>query len=397
MKVAIIFEEFELKRGGGEKSTCELARGLSKAGVDVTLVASRLDPVGLENESFDWHEVPVSGWSRFQRWLKFENAMADHISRNNYEVVHCMTPLSTADVYQPRGGSFLHNSKRRIESYNIPALRQLKRITAWANLARRARISSEKFLCRIEGGPLIASLSNYVADQFKTEYDLDDGRVHVIKNGIDTDAIKSEEAVSGGKELKEKFSGKDGEILYLFAAANLRLKGFDWLLRSAALALDMLGENSPGFRIIVAGNVNNRSYLKILQGSSLQDRIVFTGWTDQMPSFVQMCDAVVLPTYHDACSRLVLEGLAAGKPCITTSYNGASEFLGEDRYGIVVHRCDDTDSLASALARMADREYLSQMSGRIISDRLDEVVSIERHVGELMVLYQELLRKKQTG
>jgi len=363
----------------------------------VTLVASRLDPAGLENAPFGRCEVPVKGWSRFHRWLKFEDAVAEHTSQNGYDIVHSMTPLRAADVYQPRGGSFLYNSKRRIESYNIPVVMKLKRITAWANLARQARIYSEHRLCRNEDGPLVASLSDYVADQFKTEYGLDDERIRVIRNGIDTGAIRSEDAVSGGKELKEKFSGKHGEVLYLFAAANLRLKGFDWLVRSAGLALDRLGENSPGFRIIVAGSGSQRSYLKTLQELGLHDRIIFTGWTDRMPSFVQMCDAVILPTYHDACSRLVLEGLAAGKTAITTRYNGASEFLGEDRYGMVIDRCDDTDSLASALVQMADRDYLSQVGARIKSDRLDGVVSIERHVEELMGLYEEMVTKKQAG
>jgi len=99
---------------------------------------------------------------------------------------------------------------------------------------------------------------------------------------------------------------------------------------------------------------------------------------------------VVLPTYNDACSRVVLEGLAAGKPAITTRYNGAAEFLGQGRYGCIVDQCDNVDELAAALLRICDRRQQQRMCQAVEADKLWQQVGMARHARELVQLYQSL-------
>ena len=107
-----------------------------------------------------------------------------------------------------------------------------------------------------------------------------------------------------------------------------------------------------------------------------------------------MCDGVVLPSFNDACSRLILEGLAVGKPGITTRYNGAAEFLGEGKYGFVVEDGDDVKGLGEAMSALGDRRRHQQMCEAIEHDKVVEQVSIRRHVVQLVELYQEIAGKK---
>jgi glycosyltransferase involved in cell wall biosynthesis len=107
-----------------------------------------------------------------------------------------------------------------------------------------------------------------------------------------------------------------------------------------------------------------------------------------------MCDAVVLPSYNDACSRLVLEGLAVGKPAITTRFNGACDYLGEGRYGCIVEPCDDVEALANAMLELCDPAKVQAMCQAIERDNLREQVSMHRHARELLELYRQIIQNK---
>ncbi len=399
MKIALVLEKFTISRGGAERSTYELACALAELGADVTLLAGKINTGDLDDLPFRTRQLDVKGTTRTQRWHSLERALTVHISQNKYDVVHSMAPLSAADVYQPRGGSILHSGSRHIRSYNNFALAAVKRATAWMNMGRRARINSERAICRGLDGPLLAALSEYVAQQFRTDYGLPDERIRVIRNGVNTNRLRSEQAVSEGTELRSLYDPKGELTLFLFAAENPRLKGLEWLIRSAQQAAKQVAQQTAqqadqqltdplrDFRIMVIGGGTFKSYRSLARQLRLEQRILFMGSTSHMPGLLQMCDAVVLPTYNDACSRMVLEALAVGKPAVTTACNGAAEFLREGDYGFVIDRCDDVPALTDALLHLCDHNRQQQMCRQIEADRLYEKVSMKRHARELLALY----------
>lgn len=389
MKVALVLEKFTISRGGAERSTYELACALAELGADVTLLAGEINTGGLDDLPFRTRQLDVKGMTRTQRWHSLERALAVHVSQNKYDMVHSMAPLFAADVYQPRGGSILHSGSRHVRSYNNPVSAAVKHATARMNMGRRARINSERAICQRHDGPLLAALSEYVARQFKTDYDLPDERIRVIRNGVNTNRLRSEQAVSEGTKFRLRYDSKGELALFLFAAENPRLKGLEWLIRSAQQAAQQLTNPLRDFRIMVIGSGNFNSYRSLARQLQLDQRILFMGSTNEMPGLLQMCDAVVLPTYNDACSRMVLEALAVGKPAVTTAFNGAAEFLKEGDYGFVIDRCDDVPALTEALLHLCDRNRQQQMCREIEADRLYEKVSMKRHARELLSLYEQ--------
>jgi glycosyltransferase involved in cell wall biosynthesis len=305
-----------------------------------------------------------------------------------------MIPLPTAHVYQPRSGSILYSEKRHAASYECPLMANFKRATSILNRARQAWIANERKLSRTPDGPVVAALSNYVAEQFKTEYGLHENRIHLVRNGVRIDSFRSNETKEQGRRLRQLFDKKNNLAIFLFAADDPRRKGLSWLLKAAAQTATMLTKNERDFRIIVIGGKKIIPYRKQVRATTIEKRILFLGSTQQMPPLIQMCDAVVLPTYDDPCSRLIMEGLASGKPAITTSYNGAAEFLAAGKYGIIIENCPDTAALAHALLRLCDPQQQKKMSQAIESDHLYQQVSMQRHAQELLTLYKKLLQKK---
>jgi len=391
MKIALVLEQFNVARGGAERSTYELACALGRLGHDVTLLGSGFELEGARDLPFSTREFSVSALTRAQRWRRFQRAIGDHIKSSDYDIVHSMVPIIAADVYQPRGGSTLHSSRCHAMSYANRAVVGVKRASSFLNRARQVRIASERELCLTDSGPVVAALSNYVAEQFKTDYDLPDARLRLIRNGVDIKPIQSENARAQSQKLRQLYDPEDKLALFLFAAENLRLKGLGALISAVQRVLQSPNEGRRDLRVMVVSSQDYRSYWQQARDAKLDHRIIFMGSSRKMPALLHMCDAVVLPTYNDACSRIVLEALAAGKPAITTRFNGAAEFLDSGTYGIVIGESGNIDALADALLTLCDRGQHQKMTRAIQADRLGEKVSIDRHAEQLVKLYQELL------
>ena len=393
MKVLLIAESFVLSKGGAERSSYELAHGLSEKGLEVTVLAGKVHCEQRGDLPFRLESVGECSGTKLNYWRHFRRAVSAHRENNDYDVVHSMAPLATADVYQPRGGSVLYSARRHGMSFDSGFKRQFKRATMWLNRARQARIRAEAELCRAVDGPTVAALSEYVAGQFRKEYNLPDERLRVIRNGIDVDRCNLEEAQATGKKLRRQFD-KNGDLaLFIFAAQNPRLKGLSSLIQAGRQVMEQR-TSERDFRILVFSGWEYKRYWRQVNRLGLNERVIFMGATARLTEMLHACDGVVLPSFNDACSRLILEGLAAGKPGITTRYNGAAEFLGEGKYGFVVNDGDDVKGLTEALAALCDRRRHQQMCAAIEQDKVVEEVSIRRHVSQLVEWYGEIVGKK---
>jgi len=390
MKLALVTEQLDLSRGGAERSTFELACALCDVDVKVTLIAAKINLPSVKDAPFAIQQLSISGLTRTRRWQNFGKAVAEHIKKHDYDIVHSLVPLSCADIYQPRGGSILYSLHRHLDSLSSPYWARIKLLTSCLNRSRYARIQSERALCRTPKGPLLAALSDYVARQFQTEYNLPQERIRLIRNGIKIDSLRSDAARAQGQKLRRLYDPDSDRALFLFAAENLRLKGLAPLIRAAHDLLQQRAENLRDFRIMVVSSQKFSPYWKLAHSLGLDHHILFVGPTTCMPDLLNMCDAVVLPTYNDACSRLVLESLAAGKPALTTRFNGAADFIINDKNGFIIDHANDTTALTDALLQLCDPHLQQQFSRTIESDRLYEQVSIQRHVHELLSLYQSL-------
>ena len=390
MKVALVTEQFDPRRGGAERSIRELAFALTEAGLDVTVLARTLASEDVANDalSFAVEHLPVHAPSRAGLFRAFSSVLRDYLAHHAHDIVHSTVPVAGAHVFGPRGGSVLHSARRHAQSYPCPIARTVKRATLGLNRARAARIRAERDLCLDPQGPHLAALSTYVADQFRRLYALPDDRIHVIPNGVDTARLTDPAAIDQARILRARFDPDANTTLLLFAAENFRLKGLHPLLHAAARVQPPPGRN---FRILVVGTPDYSVYFSLAHRLGLIDRVAFLGPTTHVPALLHACDAVVLPTFNDAASRLVLEGFALAKPALTTRFNGAADYLTPARHGYVLDDPTDLAALANALTQLCRPDTLADLGANIERDDLPQHVSIHRHVRQLVALYGKLL------
>lgn len=381
MKVALIIERTDTALGGAERSISQLADALISQGVDVTILAAKGDARS-ENVKFLCGDT---AGKRISLSI-FSRAIKAHLKENNYDIIHSTLPIETADIYQPRGGSYLEAMIRNADSYESSFVSSFKKITHFTNLRRLEMIRAEKMICRNFPNIKIAALSEYVKQHFITHYNIDESRVAVIANGVALKTHPNEDEVSALRAKWCDLMGvKNGPIL-LFAANNFRLKGLGPLIKAMTLI--------DGVCLVVAGSDRGVKYIQLAKKLNVANRILFTGAIGDITPAIAAADVAVLPTYYDPCSRFILEGLAAGKPVITTRYNGAAEQFSDEKHGRILAQPDDVKRLAEAIDFCTDQNNAENIAKAIAQDALAGKISIDRHVREMIKLYEEIIQTR---
>lgn len=392
MKIAIIIERVDVTLGGAERSIFELTQALSVRGLDVTILAAKA-----QADIANVHVLcPHCRRKRIPR-TAFETALKSHLAREAYDIVHSVLPYEFADVYQPRGGTYAETILQSAASYESCVIGYAKRLTAFANRRRQNLMATERSLCSKNDGPVIAALSHYVAEQFARHYHTPSSRIALIANGVE---IRHPADPAAVRHLRDNVYRRLGvaetkpPVFFLFAAHNFRLKGLGPLLRALADATQG-GRADRRCCLMISGNGRQQPYQQQAKRLGLESHVVFLGPVTDIQNALALCDVAILPTFYDPSSRFILEALAAGKPVVTTRFNGATDLFEADRHGVVVDSPVDIPALSKAISRLTDRSTIRAMTDAIARDRVKENVCVERVAAELVSLYTSVLGKRE--
>ena len=389
LKIAIIIERADIKLGGAERSIIELRAALAALGHNVDLLAAKGQATGK-----NIHILCQNNSGRRMNYFIFEKTLHEYLAQNKYDIVHSVLPFDFADVYQPRGGTYAETIARNAASYQSKFIELYKKIFSVANSRRTTLLRAERKLAQANDGPAIAALSQYVADQFINHYGTASNRISIIPNGVkitkQTDKSRSEKLRT---DILMKFCLKeaDNPLLLLFAANNFRLKGLPTLIKAMQIASRKQNERQA--YLVVAGRDKAKKCYRIAK-SLAPKNIIFLGSLGNIHDAMSIIDVAVLPTFYDPSSRFILEALAAGKPVITTKYNGASDLFTNNRHGRIIDSPQDTSALADAIVFFTDTKNIQNASKAILEDNLQEQISISRAAKQLAELYESILKKK---
>jgi UDP-glucose:(heptosyl)LPS alpha-1,3-glucosyltransferase len=381
-KVAIIIERADVARGGAERSMLEVADALSELGLEVELLATK-GATDRRNVRLLCQDIP----GKRVTLAAFDHALRRHLAQTHYDIIHSVLPLDFADLYQPRGGTYAESMLRNAASYANPVVRLYKRMTARANRRRMEMLRAERRLCRGANGPMIGALSRYVLDQLRRHYGTDPQRIVLTLNGVATGKQVDPGEV---QMLRSRIAGgtKDDPTIFLFAAHNFRLKGLDRLIRALAQA------EGPA-RLAVVGAGRTDGHRRLARRLGVENRVAFLGPLKQVQNAIAAADVGILPTFYDPSSRFILEALAAGKPVITTRFNGAADHFANGRHGIVIDSPDNIAALAEAIRHFTVAANIRRASQAIVEDELIENISIRRVASELLGVYERILERKR--
>ena len=395
MKIAIVQEQIDLRRGGAETSVIEMARRLVELGQDVTLVVAE-GGGGAEGEvGVKIAEMPIGSGSKVVRAIRFV-AQADRYCReNDFKIIHAVTPCFSCNVYQPRGGTYVETVNRSVARAGGFFTRLIKRLGRRFNRRQRFLYLVERGLLTGRPQPYVAAVSEYVARQVYEAFpQFPKRRVRVIFNGVDLESRSSEALDRLRAETRAKYDVSADRPLLLFVAHNFKLKGLRELIDAMALPALASPNALPGDvrqhspLLFVLGRDRSQPYERQVRRLGLEDRVRFIGPASDLTPFYAAADVLVHPTWYDPCSRVVLEALGVGLPVVTTRVNGASEVMAEGTHGVVVDSPADLAASAQAIFKCMSPEL--RAACRAAAPAMRERLSMARHARELVKLYEEI-------
>lgn len=378
MKIAIVIERLEAWRGGAETSTLELARLLVGRGHDVHIVTATN---AQSRPDMAIHHVPPGALLPALRMAGFVRNAEAFVRQESFDIVHAITPLRLADVYQPRGGLLRETLERNVATRRSASRRLLKRALLAMNVKQRSLLDLERRAFD-EGGPSIAAVSEYVARQCERNYGVGPPRVRVVFNGVNVSPPAAPQRKEQGQAMRKQYRLDDDTLVLLFMAHNFRLKGLSPMIDTLSA---VVSSGMDRIHLLVVGRDNPVRFQRKLDAMGLARFVTFTGPTQRSAMFFCGADVVVHPTYYDPCSRVILEAIAYGVPCITTSFNGAAEVLTDGHDGFVIATPDERDAWANRIRQLQSPARRQAMAAAMAP--LRERVSMSRHVADLEALY----------
>jgi glycosyltransferase involved in cell wall biosynthesis len=253
---------------------CTLLAGvLERQGWDVSIV-------GPERSTTRWEfrlglRYPALSWSA--REAVRAQGDVDLIVTNGFLGVGCPSQIPRIHLYH---GTLAGSAKA--QSDDMPARERLRRVVSGGLTETLAGRGATRLIC----------VAETVAEEVRRYY-----RLHadaIIPNGVDTNLFAPHDKASSRHRL-----GLTSDRHYALFVGRMELgKGSDLLVDAARRA---------GYELLVAGATGTAGarHLGILAPEALADAYAAS-------------DCVLFPSRYEACSLVVLEALACGRPLLTT-------------------------------------------------------------------------------
>ena len=171
-----------------------------------------------------------------------------------------------------------------------------------------------------------------------------------------------------------------------------RSKGQELLIR----ALPSLLNNFPTLTLWFAGDGNEafcKSLVHLADTLGVREAIHFLGFRRDVRALLSLADLVVLPSYHEAFPRVVLEAMAAGKPIVASRVGGIPEAVEDGVSGLLVPP-GEVAPLAEAIETILQDDHRRRAMERAALARIQSF-SLQRTVTLTEQLYRECLNGAQ--
>ena len=175
-----------------------------------------------------------------------------------------------------------------------------------------------------------------------------------------------------------------GPMRFLFVGRVMHEKGVDEFFAAAKRLKQEYGD-SVEFHVVGSFEESYKSIMDELEQAGV---VKYHGYQSDMKPFYAMAGCVVLPSYHEGMSNVLLEAAASGRPLITSRIHGCMEAVIEGESGFLCEP-QNTDSLYEAMVRFcempqnkreamgrAGRRHMEEVfdKGKVVAETLERII-----------------------
>lgn len=218
------------------------------------------------------------------------------------------------------------------------------------------------------------------------------GKIVTIHHGTDIPAFDA--LTRPRAAVRAEFGLSPAHVAVGIAGRVSKEKGH----RDLLAALCRLAPAHPSLRVVVIGSGIEEAPLREFAAElGVAGQVIFTGFREDVNDVLNAVDVVTVPsTWEEPCSAVVQQGMVLGKPVVGTRMGGTPEMIVENETGLLVPP-SDPDSLAAALARLADDAALRARMGALGRARVEAQFSLSVMTDRIEDLYRREYQRKRRA
>jgi glycosyltransferase involved in cell wall biosynthesis len=219
----------------------------------------------------------------------------------------------------------------------------------------------------------------------------------VIHGGVDLGRFVPDDQARA--RLRLKWFG-DGPVLVFGMVGRIHpVKGQIEFMRAAANIV----KSNPHARFVIVGEAPpgyvdyKDSVKRYIEAHGMKDLVRMTKVPrEEVPAVMNALDILVAPSFAESFSFSLIEGMALGKPVVTTDVGGSKEMIHHDETGILL-QAGDVEGLTASLSGLIQDESRRVQLGRRARAHVEKELSVERMAAKTLNVYREILSWREQG
>lgn len=183
------------------------------------------------------------------------------------------------------------------------------------------------------------------------DYGIDPRKIDVIRPGIEVERFARPDR--NKREIwRSKITTRDADVV-LCHISSIHTR------KSHLISIDILAElrrrGARPFLFIVGDPLHGDCYLtlrKAIADKGLEQQVLFTGWTRDIPEILSLCHYNILPSEKEALGVVLMEGMAAGIPIVAREGEGGAELVQQYAAGFIYRPEQEIGELVDRLLQL---------------------------------------------
>lgn len=368
MKLAIVRQTYN-PNGGAERFVSRALNVLARdTEIDVTLIARKWE------NAAGWNTLTLDPPFRNRQAREAGFAAAASAHFKDFDLVQSHERIPGASIF--RAGDGVHATW--LEQYN----RIQSPLARWAQSFsgyHRYILNAEQQMFTHPNLRNVICNSRMVRDDIARRFGLNDDKLTVIYNGVDTQHFHPDVRQLS---LRASLGIPEKTPVLAYVGSGFSRKG-------VATALKAIQPHRDVWLLVAGHDKHAAKFAKLANSLGVASRVTFLGPVADVRQIYGSADALILPTLYDPFPNVCVEALACGLPLLTSHGCGAAEWIKEGENGWVRDALDVTGYQQAigvwidGLRRGVDYAAAARATA--------EPYTLENMASQLQALYRELL------
>ena len=352
----------ELKSGGVERGTVDLAKYLKKRGHKAVVVSgggalvAELTAAGVTHYSFPVHRKSLLSVIHSVR------ALTKIVQLENIDVIHARSRVPA------------------LIAFFVSRRTQAPFVTTCHGFYSKHLLSYP-----MGWGKTVIVASHVIGKRMQEDFGVSFRKIRLIPRGVDLEEFK----------FHAPSSAASGEVTVGLVGRLTPIKGHAVFLKAMARVVRVL----PNIKIQIIGDAPKAQYKEELEMLTrelgLAQTVQFMGTRYDVPELLSHLTLLVAPSVgEEAFGRVVIEAGACGVPVIASRIGGLVDIIEDGKDGLLVPP-DDPRALAESILRVLQEPGLAGTLSSAMRQKVEKQFHLPMMFEKTMKVYEEAITKKR--